>query len=182
MKTIVKKTFLDIQKEEEWLNEQGKNGLMLLNYNKGEYEFENVTPAKYQYKIDLPNYTGDKKKAYLDFLEESGISVVSKYAGRVYLRKNMDEGPLELYSDKNEISKQVRKKYMHFFLIGVQQFVFGLVMLILTICNVKERGLPFIFTVAVEIALIISGIIFFVMGIMKHRKYSVRDNESDIWE
>ena len=52
MKTIVKKTFLDIQKEEEWLNEQGKNGLMLLNYNNGEYEFENVTPAKYQYKID----------------------------------------------------------------------------------------------------------------------------------
>ena len=30
MKTIVKKAFLDIQKEEEWLNEQGKNGLTIL--------------------------------------------------------------------------------------------------------------------------------------------------------
>jgi hypothetical protein len=29
MKTTVKKTFLDIHKEEEWLNEQGENGLML---------------------------------------------------------------------------------------------------------------------------------------------------------
>ena len=182
MKTIIKKTFLDIQKEEEWLNYQGQNGLMLINYNKGEYEFENVTPAKYQYKIDLPSYIGSKKKVYLDFLEESGISVVSEYAGRVYLRKNIDEGPLELYSDKNEINKQVKKKYMHFFLIGVQQFVCGLVMLILTICNVQQRGIPFIFTVAVDIALIISGIIFFVVGIMKHRKYSVRDDESDIWE
>lgn len=70
MKTIVKKTFLDIQKEEEWLNEQGKNGLMLVNYNNGEYEFENVTPAKYQYKIDLPNYTGIRRRLTLIFLRK----------------------------------------------------------------------------------------------------------------
>ncbi len=49
MKTRVKKTFLDINKEEEWLNQQGENGLMLIGYNHGEYEFEDVSPAKYQY-------------------------------------------------------------------------------------------------------------------------------------
>ena len=33
MKTTVKKTFLDICKEEEWLNEQGESGLMLIGYS-----------------------------------------------------------------------------------------------------------------------------------------------------
>ena len=37
MKTIVKKSFLDIQKEEEWLNQEGENGLMLIGYRNGEY-------------------------------------------------------------------------------------------------------------------------------------------------
>ena len=50
----VKKFFLDTHKEEEWLNEQGQNGLMLTRYHGGEYEFENVSPVKYQYKIDQP--------------------------------------------------------------------------------------------------------------------------------
>ncbi|MDO5096661.1 MAG: DUF2812 domain-containing protein, partial [Peptostreptococcaceae bacterium] len=62
MKTSVKKTFLDISKEEQWLNEQGDKGLMLIGYHSGEYEFEDVSPVKYQYKIDIPDYTGGKKK------------------------------------------------------------------------------------------------------------------------
>ena len=63
----VKKFFLDTHKEEEWLNEQGQNGLMLTRYHGGEYEFENVSPVKYQYKIDQPVYTGSKKKTTLIF-------------------------------------------------------------------------------------------------------------------
>ena len=117
MKTTVKKTFLDICKEEEWLNEQGESGLMLIGYSNGNYEFEDVSPAKYQYKIDIPNYHGDKKKEYLNFLEQSGITIVAEYAGRVYMRKNKAYGPLELYTDKNEINKQVRKNFQCLFLL-----------------------------------------------------------------
>lgn len=95
MKTKIKKVFMDIAEEEKWLNQQGENGLMLLEYNNGEYVFENVAPAKYQYKIDLPKALGEKKKEYLSFLEECGISVVAEYGGRVYLRKNNADGPLE---------------------------------------------------------------------------------------
>ncbi len=32
MKKEIKKAFLDFDKEEQWLNEQGQNGLILLNY------------------------------------------------------------------------------------------------------------------------------------------------------
>ena len=110
MKTTVKKSFLDIQNEEKWLNEQGENSLMLVGYHNGVYEFENVFPVKYQYKIDLPTYTGSRKKKYLDFLEQSGIYFVAEYGGRVYLKKNAADGPLDMYTGKEEINKQVNRR------------------------------------------------------------------------
>ena len=182
MKTIVKKTFMDVQKEEEWLNEQGEKGLMLIGYHGGEYAFEDVSPAKYQYKIDLPAYTGTKKKAYLDFLEQTGITVVAEYAGRVYLRKNAADGPLEIYSENTELRKQVSKRYSYFFGIGIQQFVLGLAMLIQTLFYVQPKGLPFWISVVIDAGLMICGIIFLIMGIQKRRKYAVPKKESTIWQ
>ena len=85
MSTRIKKIFVDIHKEEEWLNEQGEKGLMLIGYHNGEYEFEDVSPVKYQYRIDLPDYSGSRKKDYLTFLKECGISVVAEYNDRAYL-------------------------------------------------------------------------------------------------
>ena len=54
MKSTVKKVFLDITEEENWLNEQGEQGKMLIGYSNGIYEFEDVSLAKFQYKIDIP--------------------------------------------------------------------------------------------------------------------------------
>lgn len=182
MKTSVKKAFLDINKEEEWLNEQGERGLMLIGYHSGEYEFEDVSPVKYRYKIDLPAYTGAKKKEYLDFLEQTGISVVAEYGGRVYLRKNAADGPLELYTGKSESAKQISKRYSHFFTIGISQFILGLFMLVQSLYYVRQRGVPFWIAVVIDIGLIISGLIFFIIGLRKHRKYSIPKEDEDIWE
>ncbi|MDO4764529.1 MAG: DUF2812 domain-containing protein [Eubacteriales bacterium] len=182
MKTSVKKTFLDIYKEEQWLNEQGENGQMLIGYHSGEYEFEDVSPVKYQYKIDIPNYTGRKKKDYLDFLEQTGISVVAEYGGRVYLRKNAADGPLDLYTEKKEVTMQMNKKYSHFFGIAISQFLLGIFMLIYTLNNVQPKGVPFWIAIVIDAGLIISGIIFFILGIRKHRKYALPKEDKDIWE
>ena len=70
MKTVVKKVFLDIQKEEEWLNEQGENGKMLMAYSNGEYEFEDVSPAKFQYKIDIESSDEEWAEHNQDLLYE----------------------------------------------------------------------------------------------------------------
>ena len=182
MKTTVKKTFLDIHKEEEWLNEQGQNGLMLIGYNGGEYEFEDVSPVNYQYKIDLPSYTGVKKKEYLDFLEQTGISVVAEYGGRVYLRKNAVDGPLDLYTGKKEVAKQMSKRYSFYFTTAISQFALGIFMLVQTLYNVKLEGVPFYIAIVTDAGLMISGIIFFIMGIRKHRKYAMPKEDKDIWE
>lgn len=182
MKTSIKKAFMDLYKEEEWLNEQGERGLMLIGYHNGIYEFEDVSPAKYQHKIDTPNYTGSKKKDYLDFLEETGITVVAEYAGRVYLRKNAIDGPLDLYTEKKEVTTQVNKRYSRFFSIAITQFILGLFLLIRTLQSVKAEGLAYWITIIVDAGLIISGLIFFILGVRKYRKYSLSKEDKDIWE
>jgi hypothetical protein len=182
MKTTVKKSFLDIHKEEEWLNEQGQDGLMLIGYHGGEYEFEDVSPAKYQYKIDLPAYRGRKKKEYLAFLEQTGITVVTEYGGRVYLRKNEADGPLDIYTEKKEVAKQMSKRYSHFFVTAISQFMLGIIMLIQTLYYVKPQGVPFYITIVIDAGLMISGIIFLIMGIRKSRKYAIPREDRGIWE
>lgn len=182
MKTRVKRAFLDVHEEERWLNEQGEKGQMLIGYRGGEYEFEDVSPAKYRYKIDLLDYTGKKRKEYLDFLEQTGISVVAEYAGRVYLRKNAADGPLDLYTEKKDVTKQMSKRYTHFFITGLTQFMLGTFFLVQMLTQVQTKGVPFYIAVAVDVGLIISGIIFFILGLRKHRKYSQPKEEKDIWE
>lgn len=182
MKTMIKKSFMDIQKEEEWLNQQGESGLMLLGYRSEEYEFEDVSPAKYQYKIDLPNYSGGKKKDYLAFLEQSGISVAAEYGGRVYLRKNAADGPLELYTDKKDVNKQMSKRYTYLIGIGVSQIVLGIYLLIQMMNYIVPKNAPFWITCVFGTLFIISGIVFLVMGIRKQKTHSFKKEEMDVWE
>lgn len=182
MKTTVKKAFLDIQEEQEWLNEQGDSGLMLIGYRNGEYEFEDASPAKYRYAIDLPNYSGGKKKKYLTFLEQSGISVAAEYGGRVYLRKNAAEGPLKLYTDKDDADKQMHKRYAHLISIGVSQVVLGIFLLIQMIDYIVPKSAPFWICSVFGTLLILSGIVFLGMGIRRQKKLAIKKEDRDVWE
>ncbi len=182
MKTHIKKTFLDIQKEEEWLNEQGSRGLMLTAYHSGEYVFEDMSPAEYIYKIDLPAYTGAKKRNDMAFLEEMGISVAASYGGRLYLRKNRADGPLELYSEKSHLSKQLHRANAHFFALGISQCMLALFALAQALFFAPSRGLPLWITVAIAGGLMISGSAFFLQGLRRRRKYAPEQEEARIWE
>ena len=182
MKTTVKKTFVDITKEEQWLNERGEEGKMLIKYSNGEYEFEDVSPAKYQYKIDIPKYMGQNKKEYFKFLEETGISVVAEYAGRVYLRKNKADGELELYTETEEVNRQMKKRYSFFISVGVSQFMIGLFFLIQMQNYIEQKSAPFWILLVFGTGFVISGVIFFILGILKQKKNLISKEDRDIWE
>lgn len=107
------------------VKESREKSFMLIGYCNGKYEFEDVSPEKCQYKIDIPNYSGSKRKEYLQFLEQTGISIVDEYGGIVYLRKNKFEGLLELYTEDKEINKKIKKRYTHFIGNGLSRFCFG---------------------------------------------------------
>ncbi len=182
MKSRVKKAFLDLNKEEEWLNEQGENGLMLIGYDNGEYEFEDVSPAKYRYKIDIPHYTGVKKRDYFEFLEESGISVAAEYGGRVYLRKNASLGPLELYTEHFEISKQTRKRYAHYFSTGISQFTIGAAMLAQIFGFARGNPTAIWISAIFGTILTVSGIVFFILGALGYKRHSPKKEKPRLWE
>jgi len=182
MKTTIKKAFIDIQKEAEWLNLQGDSGLMLIGYRNGEYEFEDVSPTKYRYVIDLPNYSGEKKKKYLSFLEQSGISVAAEYGGRVYLRKNAAEGPLELYTDNSEVNKQISKRYAYLIIIGVSQAVLGIILLVQMLTYIVPKNAPFWICSVFGTLFVLSGTVFLTVGIRKQIKHSIKKEDMDVWE
>ncbi|EJP25315.1 PF11193 family protein [Peptostreptococcaceae bacterium AS15] len=182
MKTTVKKTFVDITKEEQWLNERGEEGKMLIKYSNGEYEFEDVSPAKFQYKIDIPKYMGQNKKEYFKFLEQTGISVIAEYAGRVYLRKNKADGELELYTETEELNRQMKKRYSFFISVGVSQFMFGVFFLIQMKNYIEQKSAPFWILLVFGLGFAISGVIFFITGILKQKKNLISKEDRDIWE
>ena len=172
MKQNIKKVFLDITKEEAWLNEQGQKGLKLVHYHNGNYEFERAEPAQFCYHIDIPTFTGDKKKDYFAFLEESGISVVAEYGGRVYLRKDAADGPLELYTTNMEVYQQMSKRYSHLIGGGVSQISLAIYLLLHGLLATETYSAPFWICVVISIAFIISGTVFVTLAIVKTRQNS----------
>ncbi|HQB32804.1 MAG TPA: DUF2812 domain-containing protein [Erysipelotrichaceae bacterium] len=181
MKTKIKKTFLDIDEEEKWLNQQGENSLMMIGYYNGVYEFEDVSPTKYQYKIDIPDYVGTKRKEYLEFLEEGGVSVAAQYSGRVYLRKNTSLGPLEIYTEKFELYRQAKKRYGYFFTLGIAQFALGVFMLV-QMTNLNKEEIPYKIVCFFGVIYMIAGIVLFGIAIKKHLKNVQAKKEIDLWE
>ncbi len=181
MRTKVKKAFLDINKEEEWLNLQGEQGMMLVGYHHGEYEFENAVPAKFQYKIDLPQYTGEKKRDYLDFLSQDKITVAAQYGGRVYLMKNQADGPLELYTDFKDQKNQAAKRYSFMFGVAISQLFFG-ILLLTRIPSVAVNRPAFWILIVFGIGFLISSTVFFILGLLKRKKYAVKRKDEGIWE
>lgn len=164
MKTTVKKTFLDLGEEERWLNEQGAKGMMLLSYDGGLYEFEDVSPAAFQYKVDVPKYAGkEQRRDYLDFLEHAGISVVADYAGRVYLRKKDSGEPFELYTDSQSAERQLKKRTSHFFAIGFPQVALGAYFLVQAALGLESPA-AFWITTVFGILFAASGTVFLVLG------------------
>ncbi len=182
MKTKIKKTFMDLYEEEKWLNQQGEKGLMMIGYYHGTYEFEDVSPAKYQYKLDIPNYTGQKRKDYLEFLEESGISVVAEYGDRVYLRKNASLGPLEIYTDNLDLYRQNKKRYSHFFVISITQFSLGLFMIFQMKGNLIVGSVPYFIVLFFGTIFMIVGVVLFIITIRNYSKNSPNKEKTDIWE
>lgn len=115
MKHFVRKLFVNPDKEEQWLNEMAGKGLGLERCSFCKYEFVEIKPGAYTYKVQLLEEDADttKSQEYLQFLEEMDITCVTRYRQWIYLRKAAVNGPIELYSDID--SKLSYYKKVHYF-------------------------------------------------------------------
>ncbi|MFS0784672.1 DUF2812 domain-containing protein [Bacillus sp. 1P06AnD] len=101
MTIVVRKLFVNFEKEERWINEMSAKGLHLKGYSIGRYVFEEGEPGKYIYRFELltqlPSHP--ESKAYIRFMEEMGIECVYKTFRWVCFRKKAEDGSFDLYSD-----------------------------------------------------------------------------------
>jgi hypothetical protein len=111
MKHVVRKLFVDFEKEEKWLNEMAAKGLNFIDYSIGRYLFEEGKPGEYIYRLELlkeiPNHA--ESQAYIKFMEEAGVECVDTYMRWVYFRKKAEDGAFDLYSDYASRIKQYER-------------------------------------------------------------------------
>lgn len=58
--TMIKKTFADTMKEQDWINDMSVQGKALIGYSGGTYAFVDDEPGSWQYLIEI---MGTGKKA-----------------------------------------------------------------------------------------------------------------------
>jgi hypothetical protein len=110
MKHKVYKLFINYEKEEKWLNEMAAKGLHLVDYTVGRYLFEEGPPGEYIYRLELlkSSPTNAEGRAYINFMEESGVECIATYFRWVFFRKKASEGPFDLYSDHDSKIKHYK--------------------------------------------------------------------------
>ncbi len=101
MKHIVRKAYINYEKEENWLNEMSAKGLALVDYSWCRYVFEECEPSTYIYRLEMlksvPSTAENQK--YIEFLEQTGIEHVASYMRWIFLRKKSETGSFDIFTD-----------------------------------------------------------------------------------
>jgi len=134
MRKVVRRLFVDYEKEENWLNDMAAKGLAFVDYSFGRYVFTDCEPGEYIYRLELLENTIDnpESKKYLDFMAETGAEPVATWIRWVYFRKKASDGPFELFSDAaNKIVHYKRILWLYFvimcavILTGIMNVIIG---------------------------------------------------------
>ena len=117
MNKVVHKAFLlwDWEKEAAWLNEMSRQGWQLKRVGWCSYEFEPGEPGRWQYQLEMLQKDDPD---YLAFLEDTGIQVVGRLFSWVYLRRENDGTPFELFSDTDSILRHMDRVLTVCYVIG----------------------------------------------------------------
>lgn len=110
--------------EQDWLNRMCQQGWAMVSFCAGMYTFVPCQPGEFIYQIDLlpgQGFKPDDPDGYTDFMRETGIEVVQRWARWVYLRKSAAEGPFEIYTDvDSQIQLYTRIRTMFLFGLGLE--------------------------------------------------------------
>lgn len=105
-KKVVHRTYAvwNFEKELNWLNDMSRQGWALARASIFRYEFHQAVPGRYQYQLQLTNGI---KQEYLDFLRDVGIECVGRCLNWIYLRRESDGTPFELFSDLDSVIRHL---------------------------------------------------------------------------
>ena len=182
MKKVIKKLFVNFEKEEKWINELAAKGLNLIDYSVARYLFEKGTPGEYIYRLELldnlPNHP--ESKAYIKFMEETGAECVSTYMRWVYFRKKASEGTFDLYSDYDSKIKHYKRVAALIGTLGGLNLLAAVYNLVFGLYLGHERG--FYFNAYISSLSWLIVILFTPMFISYIRKIRKMKKEKQIYE
>jgi len=129
------KTFFDIEKEEQWLNEQLQKGYRCTNISRlGIYTFEK-TEKRYVMRLDYQQYLSKKKhRDYKGIYEDFGWTYVDGSSLGIRYWQKEDDDQNEIFSDRQSKSNYYKR------LMGYSS---GLGIVLLAYCYMlyKDSGL-----------------------------------------
>jgi hypothetical protein len=129
VKFSVWKLYTDYEKEEQWLNDMSAKGFHMVYYTPLRYVFEEGTPGKYTYRIELLDQlpSHPESRAYIRFMEEAGAEHVASILRWVYFRKPAADGTFEIYSDIDSRIRHHQKIALMLGVIGGVNVMIGLI-------------------------------------------------------
>ena len=129
MKYSAYKVFVDFEKEEKWLNEMAAKGMHFIDFSfPGRYLFEKGEPGEYIYRLELLKHMPGhpESKAYIEFMEDTGIELVSTYFRWAWFRKKATDGPFDLYTDYSSQIKHYLRIFWFTGIIGLLNLTVGI--------------------------------------------------------
>ncbi|MEA4938260.1 MAG: DUF2812 domain-containing protein [Christensenella sp.] len=187
MKHIVYKAYWNFEKEERWLNDMAAKGLALTDYTWCRYAFEETPRGQYLYRIELlenlPSHP--ESQAYLRFLEENGVEVVTSYMRWVYLRRDAADGPFDIYTDLNSQIQHYKRVSTFLNAMTAIEWSVGACNLAVGIANLVVDGQLGNFSngnFVLGVCLVALGFMFFFLGMPIRRKIRALKKQQAITE
>ncbi|HEY2422380.1 MAG TPA: DUF2812 domain-containing protein [Neobacillus sp.] len=183
MKHVVRKSYLDFEKEETFLNEMSAKGLALTDYSWCKYVFEDAPKGEYIYRLELLEHPVNHQESqdYIRFMEETGTEFVASYNRWVYFRREATDGEFNIYSDIGSKLKHYKRIKVLFLMVTVLNFAIGLMNLILGNVVTSFGGPPINSYVAI-VSLSIAVLLLLFLVIPLNKKINSLEKEREIRE
>lgn len=140
MKYVIRKAYWDYEKEEAWINQMAAKGMALIDYSWCRYLFEDCQNGEYIYRIEmlenLPSHP--ESQAYIRFMEENGVECVATYIRWIYFRKKAEDGPFDIYSDKDSMITHYKRINTLWITLAAVETAVGLINVVIGILSLKN--------------------------------------------
>ncbi|MEK3903367.1 DUF2812 domain-containing protein [Paenibacillus sp. FSL R7-0179] len=191
MSQVVRKFFMDFEKEEAWLNEMSAKGWALVEHSWARYVFEESTKGEYIYRIELLEKDPKEAAGYLQFMEETGAECVPfgipSKANRVFMnqrwvffRRKASEGPFQIYTDADSKIKHYQRIYKVYLSLAFMELIMGSLNIMLLMLN--SSSIIYKINLYVGVSVVILGLFFVWLSLPVRRKIARLQQEKLIRE
>lgn len=155
----MKNLFINIEKEESWLNDMCKDGYALQEISVGYYVFEACEPGAYIYRLEFlkQEVYQKEKNSYLALMKELNVDLVASFRRWHYFRRETSLGEFEIYTD---IDSQIE----HYKRINIIWYMLAVIFIASSLFQATSYGNIQPLELLLNMVLLIIGISFLILA------------------